>query len=159
MPTPIDFHRWVSEHNPPEKSEYGKGWWDYVEIIQRLMDTHDIEHAEVVGTYLMKTPPPTEELLMPVVKLEIRTAVFLLKYDFGVWPDHWTLSTMRSAPYTSPTFGLFDAVTDLRGQTVAGFEPEWLYPPYSESPGKFTCKLSDEWDVAMCIRLMAYEDV
>jgi hypothetical protein len=159
MPTPIDFHRWVNDHNPPEKSEYRKGWWDYVEIVQRLMDTHELEQAEVVGTYLMKTPPPKEELLMPVVKLEVRTAVFLLKYDFGVWPERWTLSTTRSAPYTSPTFGLFDAVTDLRSKTVAGFEPEWLYPPYRESPGQFTCELGDEWDVVTFIRLMAYEDV
>jgi hypothetical protein len=35
---PTTFNRWVNDNNPPVNLEYGKGWWDYIEILQRLID-------------------------------------------------------------------------------------------------------------------------
>jgi hypothetical protein len=28
-----EFDRWVGENNIPDSFEYGKGWWDYVELV------------------------------------------------------------------------------------------------------------------------------
>ncbi len=50
---PTSFNRWINDNNPPAHLEYGKGWWDYVEILQRLLDKFAIEEPEVVGTYFM----------------------------------------------------------------------------------------------------------
>lgn len=154
--TAIDFFEWINDHNPLESLQYRKGFWDYVEFVQLLMQKHEVEKAEVVGTYLMKTPPPVEELLMPVVKVVGRNTTFVVKYDFGVWPERWTVSVSRKSPYTGGTFGLFDEPADLRSKPVPGFDAEWLYPSFCENPAQFTCELGDEWDVATFFRLMSY---
>lgn len=153
---PIDLFDWINDNNPPEGLEYRKGFWDYVEFIQRLMEKHEIEKAEVLGTYLMKTPPPVEELLMPVVRIAVRSTSFVVKYDFGAWPESWTISVSRKLPYAGCTFGLFDERADLRLKSVPGFQAKWLYPPFCENPAQFTCELRDEWDVATVFRLMSY---
>ena len=48
---PIDFFRWVHENNHSKNLEYKKGWWDYIETVYQLMDKHEIDAAQVVGTY------------------------------------------------------------------------------------------------------------
>jgi len=154
--TAIDFFEWINDNNPPENLQYRKGFWDYVEFVQRLMQKHEVEKAEVVGTYLMKTPPPVEELLMPVVRIVCRSASFVVKYDFGVWPERWTVSVSRRLPYAGCTFGLFDERADLRLKSVSGFDAEWLYASFRENPARFTCELRDEWDVAVFFTLMSH---
>ena len=136
---------------------YGKGWWDYVEILRCLSDKFEIAELEVVGTYVMKTPPPQEELLMPVVKLKMDSVELIVKYDFGVFPAKWTISVKGSRSTIGSTFGLFENV-DLRQRTITGFASDWVYPPYSESPSRFSCELDDEWDVAAFIWLVLAPD-
>ncbi len=155
---PTTFNRWVNDNNPPVNLEYGKGWWDYIEILQRLIDKFTVEKSEVVGTYIMKTPPPQEELLMPVVKLKMENVELIIKYDFGIFPERWTISAKSSHTNVGPTFGLFNPNTDFRLKKVTGFEPEWVYPPHYESPTQFTCELQDEWDLAAFIRLISNEE-
>lgn len=158
MQVPMPFNRWVNDNNPPVHLEYVKGWWDYVEILQRLMDKFAIQESQVVGTYIMKTPPPQEELLMPVVKLKMKNVELIVKYDFGTFPETWTISAKSSNAHVGPTLGLFNPNPDLRLKTVSGFEPAWVYPPYCESPTRFSCELRDEWDLAAFIRLVSNED-
>ena len=67
----MDLDRWVNDNNPDEQLQYGKGWWDYIELIRRLMYKFGAEEAHVVATYPMRTPPPEEDLLMPVVQFEV----------------------------------------------------------------------------------------
>jgi hypothetical protein len=33
----MDLDRWVNDNNPDEQLRYSKGWWDYIELIRRLM--------------------------------------------------------------------------------------------------------------------------
>ena len=56
------FDEWVGENNIPERFEYGKGWWDYVELVRRFASKFDVEEVRVVGHYIVHTPPPEEEL-------------------------------------------------------------------------------------------------
>jgi len=82
--------------------QYGKGWWDYIELIRRLMYKFGAEEAHVVATYPMRTPPPEEDLLMPVVQFEVGSTEFIVKYDFGVYPERWMVSVKNAISVVRP---------------------------------------------------------
>ncbi len=74
-----EFDRWVGANNIPERFEYGKGWWDYVELIRRFNCKFDLSDVRVIGDYKVSTPPPEEELPMPAVALIGRGVTVALK--------------------------------------------------------------------------------
>ena len=154
--TPINLDQWVNDNNPPAHLEYGKGWWNYIEILRRVAWKFNVDHIDVVGIYVVNTPPPEEELEMPVVRLRTATVELIVKYDFGAFPDEWTVSARTSQTHLRSTFGLFDPHRRL--DTVAGFGPSWMYPPYAKSPGRFSCQLEDEWDLVMFMGLVVCEE-
>ncbi len=59
MTTPLvtSFDRWVGQNNISTTFEYAKGWWDYVEIVQRFGRKFDVADVTVIGHYTMRTPP------------------------------------------------------------------------------------------------------
>jgi hypothetical protein len=65
----------------------------------------------------------------------------------------WAVSVRRRSRYAGPLVGLIDETDDLRG---AGLD-ELAFGPYREDPACFTCLLSDEWDVATLMRILAHE--
>jgi hypothetical protein len=155
-----EFDRWVADNNIPECFEYGKGWWDYVELIRRFANKFDMPDVRVVGHYAVRTPPPEEELPMPAVGLTKGSVLVAMKWDFGAacrWPREWTLSIRRPSPYLGPTFNLFDPGLDLRRERVDGLSPDFVFGPYRENPAEFSCDLEDEWDVANLLRLVLSE--
>ena len=155
-----DFDRWVGENNIPSHFEYGKGWWDYVELIRRFASKFDVEDARVVGHYVVRTPPPEEQLPMPAVALARRDVMVALKYDFGAtarWPKEWIVSIRRPTPYRGPLFGLFDQDVDLRKVRVDGLAPDLIFGSYRQNQSEFSCELDDEWDVATVLRLIFHE--
>jgi hypothetical protein len=155
------FDVWVSEHNPDPELEYGKGFWDYVEMLRRLIDKFDAEHARVVGTYVVHTPPPEEELPMPAVAFDVRGVRFALKFDFGAtadWPYEWIATVVRRSPYVGPVFGLFEQDHDLSSHaSLTGLPRELILGSFRKNPSAFTCRLVDEWDVATLVRLLSHE--
>ena len=155
-----DFDRWVAQNNIPESFEYGKGWWDYVELVRRLACKFDVPDVRVVGSYFVRTPPPEEDLPMPAVALTGRGVMVALKWDFGAmprWPLAWTVSVRRPSPYRGPTFGLFDPSVDLRSAQIEGLGPDLVFGSYNENQAEWSCELEDEWDVATLLRLVFYE--
>jgi len=155
-----EFDRWVSENVIPDTYQYSKGWWDYVDLVRKLSTKFNVEDVRVVGHHLIDTPPPQERLPMPVVALERRGVHIALRLDFGrmrCWPLEWTVSVRRQAPYLGPTFGLFDANLDLRGERTEGLVPDWLFGSFRENPAQFSCELADEWDVVTLVRLVLHE--
>ena len=160
LPHVSDFDRWVGENNIPTHFEYGKGWWDYVELVRRFASKLEIEDVRVVGHYIVDTPPPEEKLPMPAVALTRRGVMAALKYDFGAaarWPKEWTVSVRRPAPYRGPTFALFDPSLDLRQLRVDGLPPDLVFGPYRENQAEFSCELDDEWDVMTLLRLVFFD--
>jgi hypothetical protein len=154
------FDQWVGANNIPKTFEYSKGWWDYVELVQRWAKKFGVRDATVVGHYVVRTPPPEEQLPMPAVLLVRDGVSVALRFDFGhmrKWPLEWTVSVRRRSPYAGPTFDIFDANLDLRGERIEGFSPDWVFGPYRENPAEFTCELEDEWDVATLLRLVFHE--
>jgi len=78
-----------------------------------------------------------------------------LKNAFGLLPPNWFLS-IRTPERLAHTYGLFDLSRDWRREPrcLDGFREEWRYPPFSESPMRFTCAVDSEMDVYMLIRLL-----
>jgi hypothetical protein len=108
MDLPRQFDHWVSDNNPPVSLQYGKGWWDYIEMLRRLASKFKIEQVEVVGTYTLRTPPPEEKLRMPIVKLASETIEIIVKYDFSTFPETWTASVKAAKAKPQPTLRVFD---------------------------------------------------
>jgi hypothetical protein len=118
------------------------------------------EDVRVAGHYVVRTPPPEEELPMPAVALTRTAALAAIKYDIGAtsrWPKEWMVSIRRRTPYQGPTFGLFDPTVDLRKVPVDGLGPDFVFAPYRENQSEFTCELDDEWDVATLLRFVFHE--
>src|SRR5262245_49949480 len=113
--------------------------------MRRLRDRHGLEAADVPATYLMETPPPSETLLMPVYRIQHHGVECYLKTDFGLLPPNW----IRTPERLTRTYGLFDPSRDWRQEPgcLDGFQEEWHYPPFSESPLRFTCAVDSEMDV------------
>src|SRR5262245_16948136 len=128
-----EFDRWVSENNIPEKFEYSKGWWDYVEFVRRLARRCNADDVRIIGHYIIDTPPPCERLPMPAVAITLPSVAFALRFDFGSWSlkhreiCEWVVSVDRRSRYVGPLFGLFDENEDLRAQTIEGLSPEYLF--------------------------------
>jgi hypothetical protein len=103
----------------------------------------------------MKTPPPSETLLMPVYRIQHHGMECYVKTDFGPLPPCWFLS-IRTPECLIRTYGLFDPSRDWRKEPryLDGLREEWRYPPFSESPLCFTCAVDSEMDVYMLIRLL-----
>ncbi len=154
----ILFNKWVNDNNPDSSLSYGKGWWDYIEFIRLICDKFNCSKISVVSTYIMETPPPQEKLLMPVVLLKIKQIQFIMKTDFGVLPPYWTLSIIRNDDSDFKTYGIFNTKEDLRRPSIPGFCKEWIFPPYSKSHTKFTCRVDDEWDVYALIKIITVDD-
>lgn len=156
------FDRWVNNNNIPASFEYGKGWWDYIELVRRFAYYLEAKEVHVVGHYHIDTPPPCERLPMPAVALETADVTFALRHDFGAFSirrdlREWVVTVKRRSRYTGPLFGLIDETEDLRDAGVDGLSPDYLFGPYREDPARFTALLRDEWDVAALMRILAHE--
>jgi hypothetical protein len=141
------FDRWVASNNPHPKLSYGKGWWDFVEIIRRLTEKLEITDISTVGTFVLRTPPPQEELISPIVKLTTPKFNAYLKQDFGeIWAC-WTVSIERSDSSHSSLLGTFLSDKPITERTREGFEDGWLFPPFGPHSTSFTSRLEDELDL------------
>lgn len=97
---------WVAENNIPDHFEYGKGWWDYVELIRTFAARLDSNDVRVVGHCIVETMPPVELLPMPAVAIVTPGATFAFRHDFGTWSikqpvafSEWVVSVDLAAPY------------------------------------------------------------
>lgn len=150
----LDFDRWVNDNNPDPKLSYGKGWWDFVEIIRRLAWRLDLKDISTAATFALHTPPPPEVLNSPVVRILTPQYCVYLKEDFGQFSAPWTLSVERYTQGTIANLALFlaDELPDQR--SLQGFESDWVFPPFSESETRFTARVEDELDVYAILRLL-----
>lgn len=150
----MELDYWINDHRPPASSSWSKAFWNYTDFIRRLMAKHNVEVAEVVGTYIERTPPPSEALLMPVVRIAFPTAFFVIQYSFDRYTETWTVSVASASPILQPTYELFDQDADVRRIGVPGFPEGMLFPCLRRSASRFTCQVHDEWDVAMLVQLV-----
>lgn len=149
----LSFDQWVHENNPDAQLSYGKGWWDFIGVIQRLTDKLAITDVSVVSTFVLHTPPPAEELLSPVVKLLTSQVCVYVKEDFGQWRSPWTVSVERLSVDKVECLELFLATDPLDERSLQGFQPEWVFPRDSGQT-RFTARLEDELELYAILRLL-----
>lgn len=144
-------NRWISEHNPEPGLNYAKGWWDVAAFYQKLAERLQVELAAVAGEYRIATPPPCEELLLPLVRLERKNTIVHLKTEFAACGDAWRLSIERpqGPPGADPLalLGLFDPAATGLTPFLSALPPELELGPYGDNPLRFTCSVYDEWAV------------
>jgi hypothetical protein len=103
--TVTEFDRWVGKNHPSNHLEYAKSFWDYVEFVQEIQRKLNITAVRIAGHHVIRTPPPEENLPMPVALLVAHGTEVALKMDFGAdqrFPFEWTLSVKRETPYRGP---------------------------------------------------------
>lgn len=146
--------RWVCEHQPDSEQSYGKGWWDFIEDIRRFADKLQLREIDVVGSYILHTPPPGETLLSPVVAFQTPGCCVHLKHDFGQWDAPWTISVKRSDKRPLPGLALFLDPSALTERSLDGLDPAWIFPPYELDTERFTTRMADRLDVYAALRLL-----
>lgn len=154
---PMNWNQWVNDNNPSRELQYGKGWWDYIEIVRRITGKFGIENVQVVATYTMHTPPPKETLFMPVLKFGNQKANIIIKNDFGNYPETFTCSIDLFDNALGEIYHLFDPARDLRTGKIDGFQKDWVYEPYSINKSRFTFELIDEWDLMTMAQLIFHD--
>lgn len=147
MMEPINFEKWVNENNPDTSLSYGKGWWDHVEDIRRLAERIEALHIAVISTYIMVTPPPQEELCMPITSLCAKHCRFILKENFGSPFPYWVISVENPHGRQIEHLEVFLTSEHVTQKHLVGFHKAWIYPSYQESSQKFTCLVDTIWDV------------
>ena len=152
---PITLYAWVNKNNPPEKAEYGKGWWDYVEFLYKLADIYEVQPM-VVSTVKITTPPPSEALVMPVVVFSFKAGKVLIKHDFGRWPYEFTLSFSSLAPFTI-LFGLFDPDEAVDVKLLRGVPVRWQFSLHKDNQRNFTCAVAGADEVYLLLWLLNHK--
>ena len=147
---PLD--AWVNDNSPARSAEYASGYWQFVEFSRRLAFKFEAQAIFAVGTHRVFTPPPKEELVVPIVCLEFDQASVVLEHDFAEWPDEWRIGVKLTRPYQSETLNLFDPTVSA-GRDGDAIE-ELGFPAFSTNQRGFSCRLRDEWDVATFVRLL-----
>jgi hypothetical protein len=59
--------------------------------------------------------------MMPVVGFSVGCTDYIVKYDFGVVPERWTVGASNATSCVRPILGLFEHQKDLRGNVIVGF--------------------------------------
>lgn len=85
-----NFDEWVSKNNPINIKNYQNGFWSYIENIRLI--SHDLDFfLFVIGEYKIETPPPIEELILPIVLIKSKknNSEFIIKefFQYGGFAD------------------------------------------------------------------------
>ena len=92
----MKLNEWVTKNcRTEEKKNYSKGWWNYIEFIRKIESKTNAK-IEVFSEYEIMTPPPSEFLKLPLIKLSYSDADIYIKEDFsnGGFLDCWMVSVV-----------------------------------------------------------------
>lgn len=149
---PLIFEKWVNDNNPDPSLSYGKGWWDAVEFFLFLKEQLDVEDMSVIATFTLTTPPPTEELLSPIVRLRTDDFTAYLKEDFGEPLIWWTMSLQAHRDIGKFDLSPFLVRREPKDRALEGFSHAWLHRPYEPGAQTFTARLGHKYDVYGVLR-------
>lgn len=159
---------WVSQnHILQEKKNFSKGWWDYIELIRRIEVKTNIQ-SKVHSEYEIFTPPPSEFLKLPLIKLSYKDADIYIKEDFsnGGFLDCWMVSVISTKAVDNiekhinnvktkeelKQQGFLDKVYDKQ---IEVFKKEnLLFGNYKNNKKKFTFTVEDEYDLFTALNII-----
>jgi len=143
-------YQWVNDHNPPDDTQWGPGFWDYVEFLFHVKEVLDF-NVTVPGSYVWKTPPPEEALELPVFRAVASGFELIGKHCMAIRPDF--LVSVRCQPLEHD-LGLMTEFRPSRLYSSDGFPEGWLFPPFKSGCRAFTGLVGDEYDLYALIRLL-----
>ena len=152
----LPLYEWVSKNNPPPQKQYDKGWWDTIEFYYRLADTFPECMPSVISTYIIQTPPPCEELLLPTVQLHFPVAKVVLQHDFAPLAPFWTLAVKRQTSAAMDVFGLFEPSAIVPDKNLHRLPKAWRFRQMAGNPQRFCCQVDDEFHVFTFLWILSH---
>tara|TARA_Y100001960_G_scaffold331182_1_gene427371 strand:+ start:2004 stop:2507 length:504 start_codon:yes stop_codon:yes gene_type:complete len=164
----MTLNNWITEnHILQEKKNYSKGWWDYIELVRKIESKTNAK-IEVFSEYEIMTPPPSEFLKLPLIKLSYNDADIYIKEDFsnGGFLDCWMVSVISKKEVINirkyindiktkeelKEKGFLDKVYDNQ---IKVFKKEnLLFNSYNDNQKKFTFTVEDEYDLFTAINII-----
>jgi hypothetical protein len=154
----IPLRQWVNDHNPAPELEYAKGWWDAISFFYRLAEDYPDAAVDVIATTTIETPPPTERLLMPVIRLQMAGLGVALLHDFSAAGPWWTASVQRPAVAGKWLYNLVDVDQPAPDRALAAFPSPWRSGSFARDATRFSCQLDDEYAVFTFLWILAHPD-
>lgn len=164
----MTLNNWITEnHILQEKKNYSKGWWDYIELVRKIESKTNAK-VEVFSEYEIMTPPPSEFLKLPLIKLSYSDADIYIKEDFsnGGFLDCWMVSVISKKEVINirkhindiktkeklKEKGFLDKVYDNQ---IKVFKNEnLLFNGYNDNQKKFTFTVEDEYDLFTALNII-----
>jgi hypothetical protein len=150
-----------------EKKNYSKAWWDYIDLIRKI-ENKTATTAYVYSEYEIMTPPPSEFLIFPVIKLSYNNIKFYIKQDFsnGGFMDEWMVSIVSNKDILNiknhinnvknkeelSSLGFRDKVYE---RLIKDFiKSNILFKNYSKNKSEFTFTVKDEYELLTVINII-----
>ena len=164
----MKFEDWViKNHILQEKKNFSKGWWDYIDLIRKIKEKTKAK-ISVFAEYEIMTPPPSEFLKLPLIKLSYTDVDIYIREDFsnGGFFDSWLLSVSSKLEL----FGLEKHINDIKTKSEIedlGFRNTFypklvkdfkdsniLFEKYKDNKKRFTFTVEDEYDLLTIINII-----
>lgn len=160
--------KWVVINNvSPKEKNYSTGWWDYIELVRKIEEKTNAK-IEVFSEYEIMTPPPSEFLKLPLIKLSYSDADIYIKEDFsnGGFLDCWMVSVISKKEIVNLRKHINDVKTKKelieRGFLERVFDKEikvfkkenLLFNSYNDNQKKFTFTVEDEYDLFTALNII-----
>ena len=152
----LPLYEWVNKNNPLPEKQYGKGRWDTIEFYYRLKDSFPKSKPVVIGTYIIQTPPPCEDLELPTVQLRLPAATVVLQHDFAPLAPYWTLAVDCQTRAAMDVFGLFEPSATVPDENLRRMPNAWRFGPMSRNPQQFCCQVDDEFHVFTFLWILSH---
>mgnify|MGYP000312490341 CR=1 FL=1 len=164
----MKLNEWVTKNcRTEEKKNYSKGWWNYIEFIRKIESKTNAK-IEVFSEYEIMTPPPSEFLKLPLIKLSYSDADIYIKEDFsnGGFLDCWMVSVVSKNELNNIRKHINDIKTKqelkemgfldkVYSKQIEVFKKEnLLFDSYNENKKKFTFTVEDEYDLYTAINII-----
>lgn len=161
-------NKWVEINNISQKEKnYSSGFWDYIELVRKIEEKTNAK-VDVYAEYEIITPPPSEFLKLPLIKLSYSDADIYIKEDFsnGGFLDCWMVSVISKKEIVNLRKHINDVKTKKelieRGFLERVFDKEikvfkkenLLFNSYNDNQKKFTFTVEDEYDLFTALNII-----
>lgn len=161
-------NKWVEINNISQKEKnYSSGFWDYIELVRKIEEKTNAK-VDVYAEYEIITPPPSEFLKLPLIKLSYSDADIYIKEDFsnGGFLDCWMVSVVSQ----KEIFNLRKHINNIKtkkelkqerflekvyDRQIEVFQKEkLLFDSYNKNKKRFTFTVKDEYDLFTALNII-----
>jgi len=148
--------KWISANQPDDKHEFAHGWWRSMEFVQLL--THDFDDFEfdVIGSFLMETPPPTSTIPMPIVSGRSSNVEIIFKESWVLEPNY-TVSVKSGFPGAITLLNMLEPIDPENKWLLRDFPGNYLYEPYREGAFNFSGSVKNQHLLYIMFHILSFE--